>query len=443
MSLLPKWHHCLITQEPAEGNYASFAAQRIQFAYLTLPPGDKNTKIQCYISSGGLEPGERVRVRCSLGNACPYRKGVEAPAGDEMAEIPGDAKDDDIVGDALNAMLIAEEEAVESEPADNAERILDLVEGCQEAEAAKSQGTHFDRLVFPIQKPISSFEGIYKKSMLASEAKYLIAVTTTAHPAIYIAARKHAMSCVVLVRKGNDHALRHGHALAVTWRLTGILRDAPADAVAPALDKPQYIAIEWAPNCSKIIDPFDISKGDKFYEGVNHQYEEAQLDALVTPLVEAERSLYDVGLTPARAKGGRGVVTIVPVQNKQKIGNVTCLVFSTEAHLLEHLKARSKSNCSYPENPRFKISVLKIPVSKVLLQHFSFKILVPKNPVSKNLVSKFLFQNSCSKNSCFKSSVSKFLFQNSSSKISVSKFFVKRYLYIYIYICIQYFTKDS
>ena len=128
-SLLPKWHHCLITQEPTEGNYASFASNRIQFAYLTLPPGDKNIKVQCYIASGGLEPGERVRVRCCLGNTCPYRKGVEAPAGDEMAEIPGDAKDDDAVGDALSAMLLAEEEAVESEPADNAERILDLVEG--------------------------------------------------------------------------------------------------------------------------------------------------------------------------------------------------------------------------------------------------------------------------------------------------------------------------
>ena len=202
-----------------------------------------------------------------------------------MAEIPGDAKHEDDVGDALSAMLLAEEEAVESEPADNAERILDLVEGGQGAEAAKGDGMQFDRQIFPFQKPIGSFEGIYKKNMLACEAKYLIAVTTTAHPAIYIAARKHAMSCVVLVRKGNDHALRHGHALAVTWRLTGLLRDAPADAVAPALDKLQYIDISWAPGASKIIDPFDISKGDKFYEGVNHQYEEAQLDALVTPLV--------------------------------------------------------------------------------------------------------------------------------------------------------------
>ena len=154
------------------------------------------------------------------------------------------------------------------------------------------------------------------------------------------------MSCVVLVRKGNDHALRHGHALAVTWRLTALLRDAPADVVAPALDKLQYIDISWAPNSFKIIDPFDTSKGNKFYEGVNLQYEEVQLDALVAPLVELERSLYHVGLTPARAKGGRGVVTIVPVQNKQKIGNVTCLVFSTEAALLEHLKASSKSDFS-------------------------------------------------------------------------------------------------
>ena len=336
----------MITQEPTEGNYASFAAQRIQFAYLTLPPCDKSFKVQCYIPSGGLEPGERVRVRCCLGNACPYRKGVEAPAGDEMAEIPGDAKQEEDVGDALGAMLLAEEEAVESEPADNAERILDLVEGGQEAETAKSQEMHFDRQIFPIQKPISAFEGIYKKNMIASEAKYLIAVTTTAHPAIYIAARKHAMSCVVLVRRGNDHAIRHGHALAVTWRLTGLLRDSPADVVAPALDKLQYIDIAWAPNSSKILDPFDISKGDKFYEGVNLQYEEVQLDALVAPLVELERSMYHVGLTPARAKGGRGVVTIVPLENKKKIGNVSCLVFSTEAALLEHLKASSGSDLS-------------------------------------------------------------------------------------------------
>jgi len=359
-TLLPKWFHCLITQEPPDGNYAHLASQRMQFAYVSLPPGDKQFKVQCHIHSGGLEPGERVRVKCCLGNACPYRKGVDAPVGDEMAEIPGDAKHEDDVHDALYSYLLAEEEAVESESADNAERILDIIEGDQDTETAKSKETHFDRQIFPIQKPISAFESMYKKFMLVSDAKYLIAVTTTAHPSIYIAARRHACSCVVLVRKGNDHVLGHGHALAVVWRLTSLLRDAPADVVASALDKPQFIDIEWMPNSSKIIDPFDISKGAKFFEGVNMQYEEAQLDALVPPLVEQERSSYNVGITGARAKGGRGVVTIVPVDNKKKIGNVTSLVFSTEAALLEHLKASPESiffSPGYPQNKNKKCAV--------------------------------------------------------------------------------------
>jgi len=211
-TLLPKWFHCLITQEPPDGNYAHLASQRMQFAYVSLPPGDKQFKVQCHIHSGGLEPGERVRVKCCLGNACPYRKGVDAPVGDEMAEIPGDAKHEDDVHDALYSYLLAEEEAVESESADNAERILDIIEGDQDTETAKSKETHFDRQIFPIQKPISAFESMYKKFMLVSDAKYLIAVTTTAHPSIYIAARRHACSCVVLLRKGCDHALGHGNS---------------------------------------------------------------------------------------------------------------------------------------------------------------------------------------------------------------------------------------
>ena len=348
--LLPKWHHIPVLCEAQDALHtAGQAGTKSQWVWVSVPPCCKTEKVSLTSVFGAVSPGEKVRFKCFAGDGCVHRKGVQAVEGGEFAEIPGEAKDDD---DAFTSMLLEEGAVADDAEVEEAEAMLDLIEeadsGGTQDPAAKSKT--FERAVFPHQARMSSFGTLFKNHGAANECKYCICVTSTAHPSVFMAARENSLSCNIWVRKGTAHALSHGKSLAISWRLTQLLKEMPAAGKTAPSQNLQLIEVEFLPGASDIISPFDVSKGDRWFDGLDNQFLETSLDELTPRVIDEERDALYVAVTAARAKVGKGLTTVIPRGPKAVIGSLACLWFSSRKNLLKHLEeiATGRKNFNHP-----------------------------------------------------------------------------------------------
>ena len=104
------------------------------------------------------------------------------------------------------------------------------------------------------------------------------------------------------------------------------------------------IEVEILPDASDVVTPFDISRGDKWYDGLDNQFLESSLDELTPRLIDEERDSLYLAVTATREKFGKGLTTVVPRGPKQVIGGVACLWFSNLKNLMSHREETAATN---------------------------------------------------------------------------------------------------
>ena len=178
----------------------------------------------------------------------------------------------------------------------------------------------------------------------------LVAVTSTAHPSVYIAARLHSMGAVVFHKKASEHARNHGAAMALTVRLAALLAPSDSSASSPLSASPvQYMRLPAAILEDQVISPFEISRGPKWYEGINKHYSSEQINTLVPALAEKELDRFHMSLTPIRETFGRGLLTRVPRYEKSRACTASALCYDSEENILrffgfESVRGRSRGH---------------------------------------------------------------------------------------------------
>jgi hypothetical protein len=330
---LPSWLHVIVPYHSAELITAGYSVGKVSMVLLSLPPQDKQEQITAIVKySPSILPGEKVRFLCLKEN-CPYRKGAAPPAGDSYAEIAGEAKDSDFLDACIAEAGGGEEDTLSGQAEDVVERLTSSF-GAGASDQTTEQGSGLERKLFPIAATAMSYRTLYEKLGVAADARVLVAITSTAHPSIYMAARFHSMGAIVFQKKVTEHARNHGAAMALTVRLAATLGPCDSSACATSPSRVQYMRLPAASLEGQVISPFEISRGPKWYEGINKNYSSEQINSLVPTLAEKELDRYSLSLTPVRETFGRGLLTQVPRYEKSRVCAASALCYDSEDNLL-------------------------------------------------------------------------------------------------------------
>ena len=160
----------------------------------------------------------------------------------------------------------------------------DLVSQIERLEAEAPHTKALDRCTFPHAHTIDYYDQLFKLSNI-SETRGLALITATMHPSPWLAARHHNMSVVVWGPRTTMHSQKHGLALAISVRLTRYLTEAREDPNPSVVSSTlQFIQGPQVDALSQVLEPFDVSRGNAWFEGLNPILGPAQLNKVVLSL---------------------------------------------------------------------------------------------------------------------------------------------------------------
>ena len=331
---LPTWYHVPLTHLSSSSFKAAYAKSgRTAFFWLSVPMCDKLTSFPNSLESKSqLQPGEKLKVLCTDAN-CPFYGGKNPKAtGDKFDDIDPDNKDVaiDKIMEITNDM-----EGEQSAENDAAEEIVAQMERLQGGE---TENRNADKYLFVHANSIDYYSQYCSELGGASGHKILILHTSSMHPSPWLAARSQGMSVIVHGFRTNEHQRRHGIALAVSVRLTQLLKEkASTEAEAP---KPQPMSlIEVHHNAAQdgALEAFDVSKGDHWADGINREFEPATLLKLMNPLLNQELDSTNLALEAPRQGIGRGLRNNMWMGEGETICDATCLWFDSQGLLQKFL----------------------------------------------------------------------------------------------------------
>ena len=332
----PKWYHILLSAQSGDSFKPAYqSGGKSTLIYLSIPPCDKLISFPTNIRySAVLEPGEKLRVMCANPD-CPYRSGVGLnTGGDKLDEIDPDHKEVDVMAIMNGLDEGCEEETKEESQAHG------LVQQIAGLEALTPHDKALDRFLFPHAHPVSYYEILLRDLGKASECRAMFLLTSSMHPSPWLAARQHNMSVVVYAPRLNQHAQMHGHALAVSVRLTRLLREAQQDEQPPLTRSDlQIIEGPTVPADVQVVEAYDISRGNQWFEGLNRMFAGADLHRLIHSLLRKELDEHNFVLIEPRSTYGRGLSSTAFIPEGEHVCTATCLWFDNKAKLMEFLAA--------------------------------------------------------------------------------------------------------
>ena len=122
--------------------------------------------------------------------------------------------------------------------------------------------------------------------------------------------------------------------MALTVRLAALLGPSDSSACATSAPLVQHMRLPAASLEDQVISPFEISRGPKWYEGINRHYSSEQINTLVPALAEQELDRFHMSLTPIRETFGRGLLTQVPRYEKSRVCAASALCYDSEDNIL-------------------------------------------------------------------------------------------------------------
>ena len=183
----------------------------------------------------------------------------------------------------------------------------------------------------------SSYLDILKDAGAGASGTVLGLLTTSAHPAPWLAGLDMQMKTFALSERLSDHSLKHGRDIALKIQARKECAKNPSLKRTHPLEAPQFIQPPETSN-DDVHQFFDLDCGGHWNAGLNKHFRTEDLQKLIPQLHAAELRQGLVSLTPVHEKRGRGLITCRAVREGQKICDVEVLWFSPEKELLEFLK---------------------------------------------------------------------------------------------------------
>ena len=198
-----------------------------------------------------------------------------------------------------------------------------------------------DRFTFPFANTIDFYGELFNDLASVSETVGLVLITSTMHPSSWLAARKHNMSVVVWGPRTSMHSRKHGIALAKSVTLTRYFtedKNGPNPPITAStlelIEGPQLGAD------SQVLEPYDVSRGDAWVDGLNPFFQPEELSKLAHSLLHSEFDKRHLTLTEPRENFGRGLMNMRYVGEGERVLDASCLWYDSKDKLLKSVVVR-------------------------------------------------------------------------------------------------------
>ena len=101
------------------------------------------------------------------------------------------------------------------------------------------------------------------------------------------------------------------------------------------------------------MEPFDVSRGAKWCDGLNAFFPPGELSRLVQGLLQQELEEGQMALTEARERFGRGLLNTRYIGEGERVGDATCLWFDCKDQLNKFSVATPTSPIALVPSPRY------------------------------------------------------------------------------------------
>jgi len=326
--LFPSWHAVVV-------QVARFSCQSRRkepgYAVLAALPDELGADTPTEISIGRASPGHVTQQGCLLrcvSSDCPLRPGGAAalgPGASPLGEIDAEDQEKDAMAEmeAEIAQLKADAPQ-EEEGSTQVEEVGEEVKGKRDCKVE----------LWPHAHTWQFQQEVLRKLGKLQPGSTVISMSPSAHPAIWLAAREAKSSAFVLTRRQSKHSQEHGKQIGRRQRHEMLQGAAPPAPSSTSEEPAPFQAIECPPpEGEQIVEAQEISQGPRWHEGLNRSLAGLDIDDLTDQMVSQELSAWNLGLTDAHPKHGRGVVTCVAQKEKEILCPATALFFEDRDQL--------------------------------------------------------------------------------------------------------------
>ncbi len=299
---------------------------RSQFAFLTAPGPELQDLPTVVTVPASCRSYEQVRMRCTERD-CPLRSSAQRASLAESCENIGEEiRADDQEVDLLASMM----QDVELEEEEGDEETLAVGEEGEALRAPQKKDYICD--LWPFAHPIAHYERVFDE-LGCQDVSVCVIMSTTAHPASWLAARRAGSEVFVLANRPSAHSLAHGRALALAIRLAEKLKE--VGKASPVTAQPVLNCIQ-GPDLTQVaqtIEAREISAGDLWYEGLNKRFGGEDLAKVVRNIVRTELDGNCLRVTGPDGEKGRGLAACVGFREGQVWCDATVLWYDSEAEV--------------------------------------------------------------------------------------------------------------
>ena len=212
--------------------------------------------------------------------------------------------------------------------------LAEILERHEYSYANKNRGPRAPKAFGPPSMALDVPNLRIRKFWLAAQQDILM------HPSSWLAARQHNMSVVVWGPRTSVHSQKHGIALATSVRLTRYLAEARKDPSPSVVDsKLQLIEGPRLDALAQVLEPFEVSRADEWFDGLNASIQPAQLRKLLHTLLQSELDKQNLALTEARQTFGRGLMNNRFIGEGEHVLDASCLWYDSKDKLMQFLEA--------------------------------------------------------------------------------------------------------
>lgn len=338
--LFPAWSTIVVQLQRRE---RQSDRARPSYAVVSAPAGELTATEPTVITLPRSSAKESSRIgigmRCTE-SGCLFRpEAARANISDEAHEDASCEIDKDDKVNLLEAML------------DDAE------DGGQEGDGEDDQlgGTEHSKRdaivdLWPYAREMAYYTEVLTLLGAALKSDTALVLSTTAHPAHWLACERLGLKTWVLTRRWSEHSRGHGEALGKAI----LLQEAMPAKVCPAVpdDRPiQFIsAAVKSGREEQVIEAYDVVQGGEWNDGVNRSIPKQIIDPGSQAFVRKEADIHQLRVTPVVPDKGRGIETVVSKREGEIVCEASALFFDDFDVVMGLIKA----------NPRFGDRVCRI-----------------------------------------------------------------------------------